>query len=380
MANVLRFLLFVALLSGIVAALFFWRLLSDPSTQAALPTATEVPPKLPGPPKIGGSLSALQALDQAFQELISKARPSVVSITARGNAGSDARIGLLRPYYGRRGVVELPPQLGSGVVVSEQGHIITNLHVIQGAELIEVMLGDGRSLPAKVLGSDPFTDIAVLQVPAENLVPMPLGDSDKVRAGQIVFAIGNPYGLHETVTQGIISGIGRRSSSELVNEFFQTDTAVNPGNSGGPLINLDGEIIGINNAIHSQSGAWQGISFAIPSNTARRVFDDIRAYGRVVRTWFGVVTFPPGVLPPTQNRAGMSGVGIYFTSENSPAERSGIQPGDIIVEFNGKAITDTIDLRNRVAETEAGQTVQVKIVRQGTELMLAVMMDEYPRG
>jgi serine protease Do len=369
MKSILRFFLFVASLTVIVGILFLWRSgnLDESNHDSSVATM----------PEFSGPLTGLAALDRDFQNLIAKVKPSVVSITA---SSPSSRSAILRPYFGGSRALSMPPQLGSGVIVSQDGHILTNLHVVQGADRIEVQLSDGRTIPARLLGADPFTDVAVLAIQAGGLHPVAFSNSDQVRPGQIVFAIGNPYGLHETVTQGIISGIGRRSTSEFVNEFFQTDTAINPGNSGGPLINVHGGLIGLNNAIHSRNGAWQGISFAIPSNTARRVFEDIRDYGRVVRTWFGVVTVPPEALQGKRGEASVRGAGIFFTMENSPAEKSGIQPGDIIVEFNGKPVSDVIDLRNRVAETEVGQMIPVRLLREGRDFVVQVEMEPYPHS
>lgn len=416
MNSIVRFLLFVALLALVVSGLYFWRSFSPslpkastaeqttpspisatstpaaptPTTaatdqqpnseQSPSPSATDpmaqhpVAQATPGPTRPASGLPTLAQLDRDFQQLVQTVRPSVVSITAESAQQIHAFGG------GRMGQLRLPPNLGSGVIVSKDGNIVTNLHVIRQARSIQVHLYDGRSYPARVIGADPLTDIAVLQIEAENLRPLPFGDSDEVRPGQIVFAVGNPYGLQETVTQGIISGIGRRSTSETVNEFFQTDTAINPGNSGGPLLNLHGEIIGINNAILAQNGGWQGISFAIPSNTARRAFEDLRQFGRIIRTWFGVAFGRP-LTPDLAAQLGLGttqGVLIQQTVPDSPAARAGIRPGDIITSFNGRRITDGIDLRNRVAESGVGEIVTVEVFRQGTPLEMKVELAAMP--
>lgn len=364
MKSILRFLLFIAIAALVVSTLYFWRL-----------AQTHAPEPVAATPAISGRLEGLAALDDEFIRLVNEAKQSVVSITARQQVQVAMRTGNAIQPFRALGQMQLQPNLGSGVVVSKDGHIITNVHVIRGANEIDARLNDGRVYPATVLGVDPATDIAVLKIDADNLNPMPLANSDLVRSGQMVFAVGNPYGLHETVTQGIISGIGR-TSSEAANEFFQTDTAVNPGNSGGPLINLRGEVIGINNAIHTNTGAWQGISFAIPSNTVRRVFDDIRIHGRVVRTWLGVESVPPGA------RLGsvIPGVRIQGVLEGSPAQKSGIRSEDVIVEFNGKPVNGLIDLRNRVLETEAGERVTARVLRNGVPVNLELIMEEYPRS
>jgi serine protease Do len=265
---------------------------------------------------------------------------------------------------------------GSGVIVSPEGHIVTNLHVVAGAGAVEVQLGDGRSLPAGLVGADSLSDIAILKIDAPDLKYLPLGDSDAVNVGQMVFAVGNPLGLHETVTQGIISAKGRRAQSEAANEFFQTDAAINPGNSGGPLVNLRGEIIGINNSVSLKG---QGIGFAIPSNTVRHVFESIRDYGRFIRPWFGAymrsVTRQLAAQLRLPDETGAFVMRVY---NGSPAELGGLKPGDVIVEYNGKPIRDAIDLRNRVIETEIGQKVLLQVRRAGHELEVPVVITAEP--
>ncbi|ALJ56460.1 Putative serine protease HhoB precursor [Candidatus Xiphinematobacter sp. Idaho Grape] len=326
-----------------------------------------------------GKLQILSKVDHEFTELVGRVMPSVVSITAVQQAAvlNDS----FSKFFGVTALVELPPQLGSGVIVSQEGHIVTNLHVIGGSLVVRVHLNDGKILSAKVLGTDPFTDLAILKVKGTGFTPLELGNSDEVRVGQAVIAVGNPYGLQETVTQGIISAKGRRGFSETVNEFFQTDAAINPGNSGGPLIDSDGKIIAINNSILSDRGGWQGISFAIPSNTVKRVFNDIRTHGHVVHTWLGVLTAPLtaslseslGILP------GRRGVFIYRVFQDSPARRAGIRPGDIIIGFGGKNVYDGIGLKNRVAETLVGQKVSIKILRDRSEKQVEVTIEKSPR-
>ncbi len=367
MQSILRFLLFLAVLGAALSALWFWR--------AARKAAATIPaPPALAAPSVSGSLAHLQQLDREFQELVARIRPAVVSITAEN------QIALIQQQRGPVGTLRLPPNLGSGVLVSKQGHIVTNLHVINQANAIQVHLFDGRNYPARVLGADPLTDIAVLQIEAPDLTPAPFGNSDEVRPGQLVFAIGNPYGLQETVTQGIISGIGRRSTTESVNEFFQTDTAINPGNSGGPLINLRGEVIGINNHITSQTGGWQGIGFSIPSNTAKRVYEDIRDLGRVQRSWFGIA-WSRALTPDLAVRLGLpdaSGVLVQYIMDQSPAARAGLRAGDVITEFSGRQVNDGFDLRNRVAETEVGKEVTVKFYRDGKPQEVKVKLEEFP--
>jgi serine protease Do len=218
--------------------------------------------------------------------------------------------------------------------------------------------------------------VAVLKIDADDLQPLAFADSDDVRIGQMVIAVGNPFGLQETVTKGIISGKGRRMMSEAANEFFQTDAPINPGNSGGPLVDLGGRIIGLNNAMLQNTA---GIGFAIPSNTVRRIFDNIREYGHVIHPWFGVVMLP--ITPAVAAQLGLpdsKGALIQATMDNAPAARAGLKPGDVILSYNGRPIADWKDLRNRVAETEPGREVDVGILREGRNLKIPVKIEKQP--
>jgi S1-C subfamily serine protease len=369
MKSLLRFLAFVVFVSLFVSGIYLWR-----STQPVPSSAVLLSSPSPSSAVIPSKFAVLVEVDHEFADLVSRMMPSVVSITAIQQAPTD--IESIR-FFGN--TPEFPPQLGSGVIVSREGHIVTNLHVIGGASLVQVHLSDGRIFTAQVLGADELTDLAILKIDSANLIPLALGNSDDVRVGQMVIAVGNPYGLQETVTRGIISAKGRRGFSETVNEFFQTDAAINPGNSGGPLIDLNGKIIAINNSILSDKGGWQGISFAIPSNTVKRVFDDIRKHGHVVHSWFGVITFP--LTQPLAERLGISnqrGVFVYGILRNSPAQRAGLRPGDVIIGFNGKNIYDDIDLRNRVAETVVGQKIHARFLRDHSEKQVEVTIEKRP--
>ncbi|HEY5707052.1 MAG TPA: trypsin-like peptidase domain-containing protein [Terrimicrobiaceae bacterium] len=359
MKSLLRFLLFVVIAAAAVGLLYLWRN-SEPAVETSSLSQS--------------NRSLLTALDREFTTLVNQVLPSVVSIEAIPADAIDPRLQMLRWLFGGNEPNSRPS--GSGVIVSDEGHIVTNLHVVNGASAVQVQLADGRTLPAKFVGADGPSDIAILKIEAEDLRPLPFGDSDKVKVGQMVFAVGNPLGLQETVTQGIISAKGRRALSEAANEFFQTDAAVNPGNSGGPLVNLEGSIIGINNSISPQG---QGIGFAIPSNTVRRVFESIRDHGRFIRPWFGA--YMRSLTPQLAEQLGLpdaSGVLVMLTYEGSPAEKSGVKPGDVIVEFNGKAIRDLIDLRNRVVETSIGQNFTMRVRRDGEEMTLQTVLTAEP--
>ncbi len=318
----------------------------------------------------------LSAIDAEYSKLISTVVPAVVCIRSRGVAPMDPFEMLRR---GSRGG-QVRRSLGSGVIVSTEGHVLTNAHVIAGMSEIVVQLTDGRLVPARLIGSDKQTDIAVLKISADRIEALPLGDSDKLLVGQMVFAIGNPFGLQETVTQGIISAKGRSISDNGV-EFLQTDAAVNQGNSGGPLLNLRGEVIGINSAIYSETGGWLGISFAIPSNTARRALDSIIRVGRVVRPFLGILMGDLTDDLALQFKApDKQGALIHDVLPNSPAARAGLRSGDIIRKLNGEAVKSSTDLRNRIAQIEVGTRVGITYLRDGTEHSATVEIVESPEA
>lgn len=266
--------------------------------------------------------------------------------------------------------------LGSGMILDAQGHILTNHHVVSGATKIRVLLSDGNEFSAKVVGTDPKTDLAVIRIATkEPLQHVRFGDSDKVEVGEWVVAIGHPRGLDETVTQGIISAKHRRGVTDPggYEDFLQTDAAINPGNSGGPLLNLRGEVIGVNAAISSESGGFEGIGFTIPSNIALHVAKTLIEHGKVVRGWLGVTIqdLTPGA--GEKLRAGTSkGALVANVVPDGPAARSGLRPNDVVVAYNGKGIPDAAALQNDVAETPIGRDAKITIVREGKKHDLAV--------
>ncbi|HLB33158.1 MAG TPA: trypsin-like peptidase domain-containing protein [Chthoniobacterales bacterium] len=377
--QLLRFTLFLLLLLLSIAGLFLWKFFqSEPQTITSY-RARNIQHRV-DPLHEGASLlqsSALDALDGEFTKLVNKVIPSVVSITTMDAPNREI---LLRQFFGLSKRESAPSsKMGSGMIVSEKGHIVTNWHVIKDAMEVTVQLDDGRTFPAALTGYDERADIAILKIKATKLTPITLGDSDQVKVGQMVVAVGNPFGLQETVTQGIISAKGRRAMSEAANEFFQTSTLINPGNSGGPLVNIHGEVIGINNFIITQSGGAEGLSFAIPSNVARRVYNDIIEHGRVIRPWFGVVMRPlNSVLAQQLGLPNTAGALVVATLVGSPAERVGIHSGDIITTFNDHSIKDWIDLRNRIAETKAGENIVLTILREGHSMNMNVTIEEEP--
>ena len=375
--NLPAFLLFLLVLALGIGGLAFWRLMHPEAAQQMAVIARRgdsLQSREKNPIPEGRSL---EAMDDEFTGLVDHVIPSVVSITTSTAPDREA---LVRQFFGLGGGSVKPTvNMGSGMIVSPEGFVVTNWHVINGASQVTVQLSDGRTLPARVAGADQRSDIAVLKVEAEGLTPIEFGDSEKVRVGQMVFAVGNPFGLQETVTQGIISAKGRRTMSEAANEFFQTSTTINPGNSGGPLIDIHGRVIGINNFIISRSGGSEGIGFAIPSNVGRRVYEDIVQRGRVIHPWFGVVMRP--LTPNLARQLGLPdtrGTLVAATMANSPAERSGLLGGDVIVNFNGHPLRDAQDLRNRVAEAQVGVPASFSVLRQGKPLDLSVVMEEEP--
>jgi len=261
--------------------------------------------------------------------------------------------------------------MGSGFVINPNGYIVTNNHVVDGASQVQVKFSDGRELPAKVVGRDSKTDIALLKVEASGLTVIPLGDSSASQVGEPVMAIGNPFGLDQTVTTGIVSATGRAIGSGPYDDFIQTDASINPGNSGGPLINARGQAIGINTAIFSQSGGSVGIGFAIPTSLAKTIVTQLADSGTVTRGWLGV-----GIQPVTPDiakslgRTETNGALVSSVSEGSPAEKAGVKAGDIITEYDGRKVERVSDLPRAVAGTPVGRDVRLGVARDGTPVTL----------
>ncbi len=272
--------------------------------------------------------------------------------------------------------------LGSGVIVSPQGIILTNHHVIEGADEIEVAFADGRKRNAKLIGSDPETDIAVLKIDASDLPnPITLGKMESVHVGDIVLAIGNPFGVGQTVTSGIVSALGRNQLGiNTFENFIQTDAAINPGNSGGALVDTRGNLIGINTAIYSRSGGNMGIGFAIPINTAKQVMESIITNGSVTRGWIGVE--PQNLSRELAESLNLPAntVGVFITGvlNSGPADKAGMKPGDVLLQVNGQAVNDVAALLNRVAQTNPGDEVKVSLLRKGKEVALKVQVGKRP--
>jgi serine protease DegQ len=324
----------------------------------------------------------------SYAEAAKLAMPSVVNIyTSKEMRGRSSMLddNLLRRYFPDL-AERMPPQratsLGSGVIVAREGFVLTNHHVIDGADEIQLVLSDGRRIAAKVRGSDPETDLAVLKAEATDLPAITLGDLGSVQVGDVVLAIGNPFGFGNTVTLGIISALGRsRLGINRYEDFIQTDAAVNPGNSGGALIDTAGRLIGINSTIYSRSGGSLGIGFAIPVSLARDVLAQIIEKGEVTRGWFGIE--PQDVddeiarvlsLPRTE------GVLIRGVQRGGPADRAGIQVGDVVLDVAGRATRDTPALLTRIAELPPGSSAKVTVLRDTKPLLLDVSVGKRPRA
>jgi serine protease DegQ len=325
----------------------------------------------------------------SYADAAHKAMPAVVNVFSSkdGSLPPDPRAKdpLFRYFFGdknkNRKQQEQPvANLGSGVIVSSEGYILTNQHVVDGADQIEIALADGRTTNAKVIGVDPETDLAVLKVNMTNLPTITLGRMDQTRVGDVVLAIGNPFGVGQTVTMGIVSALGRNHLGiNTFENFIQTDAAINPGNSGGALVDVDGNLLGINTAIYSRSGGSLGIGFAIPVSTARSVLESIITTGSVTRGWIGVE--PQDVTPEIAESFGLdqkSGAIVAGVLQGGPADKAGIKPGDILLNVNGEDITDTTRLLNVIAQIKPGTDAKVHLVRKNKELDLNVMIGKRP--
>lgn len=313
--------------------------------------------------------------------LLERTTPAVVNVSVVSRVPMAENPLFADPFFRR--FFDLPEQprereaisAGSGVIVdAPHGYVLTNHHVVQNADRITVTLKDQREFDAQLVGSDPATDIALLRIPARNLSELPFGDSDRLKVGDLVVAIGNPFGLGQTVTSGIISALGRGGiTNDKYEDFIQTDAPINPGNSGGALINSKGELIGINTAILAPGGGNVGIGFAVPSNMARAVMDQLLRFGHVRRGRIGVVI--QDVTPPLAEAMGLDaqqGALIAQVERGSPADRAGLRPGDVVLSVDGVPVKSSADLRNRIGLAEVGQTVALEVLRDGRRSRLDV--------
>ncbi len=349
------------------------------------------PPLNPGPP------SANPAPGLSYADVVQRASPAVITIHSTMQARAPEQYPFMddpmfREFFGERGrAPQQPPRqrrgLGSGVIVSQDGYILTNHHVVDGAEQIKINLNDNRTLDARLVGSDPPSDLALLKVEASNLPVLTLGDSDRTRVGDVVLAIGNPMGIGQTVTMGIISAKGRTTGLSAGNfeDFLQTDAPINQGNSGGALVSTNSELIGINSQILSPSGGSIGIGFAIPSNMARTVMESLARNGKVRRGQLGINVGPvTSALVERLNLRDQKGVIVGRVLAGGAAERAGVQPNDVIIRFNGTEINEPNMFRNLVAGTAPGSDVSLTIVRDGREQQINARLGEFtpqaPRG
>lgn len=336
-------------------------------------------------PSKGGNLAS------SYSQAVKKAMPSVVNIFTSKKAPDNPHQKYLddpafRQFFGDQlddpdAQAQPENSLGSGVIVSEQGLILTNNHVVASADEIEIALADGRKMSAKVVGTDPDTDLALIKIEADNLPAITFASSDKLSVGDVVLAIGNPFGVGQTVTQGIISALGRNHLGiNTFENFIQTDASINPGNSGGALIDTDGSLVGINSAIYSRSGGSMGIGFAIPATLARQVMEQIVSQGNVTRGWIGIEAqdITPELAESFKLQAA-EGALIAGVLKNSPAEKAGLRAGDILLTIDNKPIADTSNMLNLIAALPPNQKATFKIARAEQRLNIAVLIGKRPK-
>ena len=388
MKNLAKFLLFVLLLSAGISLLYDYRLkhggLKVPSGRApekyTLAAEPAVNPK---------QVASLESLNQERRALVNSVVPSVVAVKTSTKLAIRREYGVdpfefffpnQRRSRNPRDEALVQNSLGSGVIVTNEGHIITNNHVVtdrQGrpVDQIEVQLSDGQTKKARLVGADEQVDLAVLKIDEPGVKPLKLADSDMVQPGDFVLAIGNPLGFEETVTDGIISSKGRPNRSDAFAGLLQTNAAINPGNSGGPLINIRGEVIGINTAIASTTGGSQGLGFAIPSNTVHMALESLLKQGRIIRGYLGIQTGP---LQRGASGSDTAGVTVGEVVSGSPAEQAGLQPGDVIRQFDGHEVQNLRTLRTLVAQAPLDKQVELQIVRNGKPLTVKTQIKEQP--
>jgi serine protease Do len=382
MKNLLKFFLFVAVLSLLISALYDYQLrhgrlgslgrrLPEKYTLASNPTIDSK------------QIASLEALNRERRALVSAVVPSVVAVKTskkiaiqRQNELDPFGFFFRRPRNFRNPNEEalVENSLGSGVIVTEEGHIITNNHVVDQVDEIDVQLSDGRTKKARLVGADAQVDLAVLKIDDPGVKPLKLADSDSVQAGDFVLAIGNPFGFEETVTDGIVSSKGRPNRGDMFGDWLQTNAAINPGNSGGPLVNLRGEVVGINTAIISRSGGSQGIGFAIPSNTIRTALESLLKHGRIIRGYLGIQARVP---QPGQTNS-EEGVIVDEVVPGSPAAEAQLQKGDIIRRFDQHDVKNFTDLRSLVSQVELDKKVELDVLRNGQPVKLTAQIKEQP--
>jgi len=369
----------VFLLSGVLAGVLFSAGSGWMSTAVSAPSLSPV--------ALGGS-NGFPAVAKVTMPAVVNISTSRVVKTQGGPASPFMDDPVFRHFFGDQfnKQLQIPRErrensLGSGVIVSAEGYIVTNAHVVEKADEIKVLLSDKREFIGKVVGSDPKSDIAVIKISGKDLPTLIWGDSEKLEVGEYVLAIGNPFGLNSTITLGIVSAVGRANMGiEQYENFIQTDAAINPGNSGGALVNTRGELVGINTAIFSKTGGSMGIGFAIPSNMVKVVMDSLVKHGKVVRGYLGVSI--QDVNAKIAKQFGLDkaqGALVSDVVSGSPAEQGGIKSGDVITRLDGKAIENSTMLRNRVAEMPVGLSVEIEVLRDKKPLKLSVKVAEQPK-
>jgi len=336
-------------------------------------------------PKISANLAG------SYSQAVKKAVPAVVNIFTSKKAANNPHQKYLddpmfRQFFGDQfdspdAQTQPENSLGSGVIVSEQGLILTNNHVVALADEIEIALSDGRKMSAKVVGTDPDTDLALIKIEADNLPAITFASSDKLNVGDVVLAIGNPFGVGQTVTQGIISALGRSHLGiNTFENFIQTDASINPGNSGGALIDTDGNLVGINSAIYSRSGGSMGIGFAIPATLARQVMDQIATQGNVTRGWIGIEAqdITPELAESFKLKL-VQGALVAGVLRDSPADRAGLHAGDVLLTIEDKPISDTSSMLNLIAALKPNQKAKLKIARSETTMDVIILIGKRPK-
>jgi Do/DeqQ family serine protease len=351
----------------------------------SVPASQPEPTVAPAPPAPQIRVPATSSISGSYADAVARSAPAVVNIYTARVVTERAKPQRFEQLFGAQ-----PPavrqrvegSLGSGVIVDASGHVVTNHHVVAGAQEIRLQLADGRIADAKVVGDDPETDLALLQIKLASLPVMPMGRSDQLRVGDVALAIGNPYGLSQTVTHGIISATGRdQLGLTQFDSFIQTDAAINVGNSGGALINAQGELIGINTAVLAPGTGSEGIGFAIPVNMVRGVVEQILKHGHVRRGWLGVDS--QSVNPARASALGLAnseGAELTEVFANSPAARAGLQPGDVITALNGQRVRDVRDALNRVAGLKPGSQLRIQGRGERGAFDVRVTIEERPKN
>ncbi|MBA2622228.1 MAG: Do family serine endopeptidase [Chthoniobacterales bacterium] len=383
MKNLIKFLLFVGLLAAGISALYDYRLKHGGLNLLARATPEKY--TLASSPSVEPkAVATLDALNRERRALVGSVLPSVVSIKTSRKVPMRRQSGMdpfeffyrnNRQFRNPNDQARVQNSLGSGVIVSAEGHVITNNHVVDQVDEIEVAMSDGRTKQARLVGADATVDLAVLKIEDPGVKPLKFGDSDAVQAGDFVLAIGNPFGFEETVTDGIVSSKGRPNRVDGLGDFLQTNAAINPGNSGGPLINLQGEIVGINTAIISRSGGSQGIGFAIPSNSVRSALESLLKQGRIIRGYLGIQM---RTLQNGQTDQETDGVVVEDVIPGSPAAEAQIQRGDLIRKFDGREVKSLGALRSLVSQVELNRKIELEVVRNGKPMKVETEIKEQP--